>query len=185
MAYIEDSVNAGIANNGISLDPGESWDGYTIAPVEMEHGSGIKIMAVTNRDILCKIAGMMVPFDSLTITTTEAINPLHGASRARAFALPGGDIDSTYSVEFGTWMERGQVDALREALFAGPHGEAVYHSMYVTFLGDPAKGYAGRHPVISVYPCKAKSDTWTFSQGAPGKGKFEGLAIGYYWAGRL
>lgn len=183
MAYIEDTINPEAQTP--SLNPGDDWEGYTIVPVELEHGAGVKCTATTNRDILCRVAGVMVPFDSLTIGTTEVINPLHGASRARAYALPGGDIDSNYSVEFGTWLSKGEADALREALFAGPHGEAVYHSVQVTFLGDPAKGYAGRHPLLTLTKCKAKSDSWTFSQGSPNKGKFDGLAIDYTWYGRL
>lgn len=184
MAYIDDEVNANQADMG-GLDPGESWDGYTIVPVEMEGGSGIKVTAVTNRDILLRVAGMSVPLESLTVATTEDIKPIHGASRARAYGLPGGDIDTTYSVEFGTWLSKGQIDAMREALFAGPHGEAVYHSVFVTFLGDPAKGYAGRHKLLTLLKCKAKSDTWSFAQGNWGKSKFEGLAADYYWFGRM
>jgi len=182
MGYIEDTLITGPTQN---LDPGDSWDGYTTVPVEMEHGSGIKVMAVTNRDILLKVAGRMVPMDSLSINTTENIQPVHGASRARAYALAGGDIDSNYGVEFGSWLTKDEVDALREALFAGPHGEAVYHAVYVTYLGDPAKGYAGRRPLLSLEKCKAKSDSWTFGQGGVSKSKFDGLAIEYQWSGRI
>jgi len=184
MPYIEDTVQAGPSDLGSLLDPGDDWSGYTIVPVEMEHGAGVKVTATTNRDILCKVAGLMVPFDSLTIATTEVLAPIHGASRAKAYGIPGGDIDSNYSVQFGTWLSKGQADALRQALFAGPHGEAVYHQVQVSFLGDPAKAYAGRHPLITLGPCKAKSDTWEFAQGSPNKGKFEGLAIDYRWYGR-
>lgn len=179
MAYIEDTV---VADGQIpSLNVGDDWSGYTIVPMEMEHGNGIKVIATTNRDIMCKMAGVMVPFDSLTINTTEVINPLHGASRARAYALPGGDIDSNFSVEFGTWLDKAGQDALRQALFAGPHGEAVYFSIVVTFLGDPAKGYAGRKVLLTLDKCKAKSDSWTYSQGSPNKAKFDGLAIDYHY----
>jgi len=185
MSYIEDSVQADIDTLDTALNPGDSWDGYSIVPVETISGSGVKVTAVTNRDILLKVGGIMVPMDSLSINTTENIQPVHGASRARAYALAGGDIDSNYSVEFGTWLSMEQVEALREALFAGPHGEAVYHSVVCTFLGDPAKGYAGRHPLVSLLKCKAKSDSWTFSQGGPGKSKFDGLALEYFWYGRI
>jgi hypothetical protein len=184
MPYIDDNVQADVADLGSILSPGDSWDGYTIVPVEMQSGSGIKITATTNRDIMCKVAGMMIPFDSLTVGTTENIAPLHGASRARGYALPGGDIDSNYSVEFGTWLSKGEADALREALFAGPQGQAVYHTVVVTFLGDPAKGHAGRHKLVTLAKCKAKSDSWTFSQGSPNKGKFDALALDMYWFGR-
>jgi len=185
MAYIEDDVQAGVTDLGNALNVGESWDGYTIVPVELEHGQGIKVTATTNRDILLRVAGQMVPMDSLTINTTENIQPVHGASRARAYALAGGDIDSNYSLEFGTWLSKDDQDSLREALFAGPHGEAVYHTLIVTFLGDPAKGYAGRHPLLTLVKCKAKSDSWTFSQGGPNKSKVDGLALEYLWYGRI
>ena len=184
MPYIEDSVQTN-QELGTLLDVGDDWNGYTIAPIEMEHGAGVKVTAATNRDILLKVAGLMVPMDSLTINTKEAITPVHGASRARAYALVGGDIDSTYTVEFGTWMSKGEEDALREALFAGPHGEAVYHTVVASFLGDPAKGYAGRHPLIVLNKCKAQSDSWTFGQGSHGKSKFDGLAIEMLWYGRI
>ena len=184
MAYLEDSVDAAVDDLGSSLDPGDSWDGYTICPVETESGTGVKITATTNRDIMLRVAGMMIPFDSLTIGTTENIQPVHGASRARAYALAGGDIDSNYSVEFGTFITKDTVDALREALFAGPHGEAVYHTVYATFLGDPAKSYAGRHKLVTLAKCKAKADSWTFQQGSPNRGKFDGLALDMYWYGR-
>ena len=141
-------------------------------------------MASTNRDILCRVAGMMIPFDSLTVNTAENVQPVHGASRPRGYALAGGDIDSNYSVEFGTWLEKSQVDVLRNALFAGPMGQAVYHTVVVTFLGDPAKGGAGRHVLLTLSKCKAKSDSWTFGAGGVNKGKFDGLALDYVWAGK-
>lgn len=182
MPYIEADLQAGTIDD---LDPGDAWDGYTIVPFEMENGGGIKVTATTNRDILCRVAGIPIPFDSLSIQGSEVLSALHGASRARAYALPGGDIDSTYSIEFGTWVSKGQADALRMALFAGPHGEAVYHSVQVTYLGDPAKGYAGRHPLLTLTKAKAKADSWTFNQGSPNKGKFDGLAIDYEFYGKL
>ncbi len=181
MAIIEDSILAGEIS---ALDPGESWDGYTIVPMETEHNKGVKVVATTNRDILCQIAGMMIPFDSLTINTTENVQPVHGAGYPRGYALVGGDIDSNYSVEFGTWLEKSQVDVLRNALFAGPMGQAVYHTLVVTFLGDPAKGGAGRHVLLTLSKCKAKSDSWTFGAGGVNKGKFDGLALDYVWAGK-
>ena len=52
----------------------------------------------------------------------------------------------------------------------------------VTFLGDPAKGGAGRHVLFSLSKCKAKSDSWTFGAGGVSKGKFDGLALDYEWA---
>lgn len=183
MAYIEDTVlnPADIQ----ALDPGDSWDGYSIVPVELASGSGYKITAVTDRDILLKVAGINpIPMDSLTINTTENILAVHGGGRPRAYALAGGDIDSNYQVEFGSWITQGQKDAMREALFAGPHGEAVYHTVVVTFAGDPAKGYAGRHTLLVLEQAKSKADTWTISHGAAVKSKFEGLAISYLWYGR-
>jgi hypothetical protein len=178
-------ITSPIAATVSGADPGDSWDGYTIVPMDIKDGNGIKIVATSNRDILLKVAGIKVPFDSLTVTTTEKIDPAHGASTPRALALVGSDIDSTYSVEFGTYLTSGEADALREALFAGPNGEAVYHSISVTFMGDPAKGGAGRQPLITLTKCKARADTWTFSQGAVNKGRFEGLAIEYRWLGRI
>jgi hypothetical protein len=150
----------------------------------LEHGQGIKIVATTNRDILCTVAGLKVPFDSLTINFKEKVDPVHGASRARGYALAGGDIDYTYSVEFGTWMESGTADAMRNALFTQTEGRAVYHTIHVYFLGDPAKGGAGAHKLLTLAKCKANADTWTFSQGSPNKGKFDGLALDYEWYGK-
>jgi hypothetical protein len=181
MAYFEDSV---VGNEVLTpLDPGQSWDGFTIAPFELGQGTQ-KIMATTNRDILCTVAGLKIPFDSLTIGMTEAINPVHGASRARGYALAGGDLDYNYSVEFGTWIESSAADALRNALFTQTEGRAVYHTIHVYFLGDPAKGGAGAHKLLTLGKCKAKADSWTFGQGGVNKGKFEGLALDYEWYGK-
>jgi len=167
------------------LNPGEPWDGRTIVPANTLFDPTVKIMAVTNRDILIKVCGMMVPADSLTVTSTEDIKPIHGASRPGVFGLPGGDIAINYSVEFGSWLQEGQVDALRDALFSGPGGRAVYHSVSVSFLGDPAIRHAGRHPLIYLGGCKAKSDSWVFSQGSVGKSKFDGIASRYQWYGEI
>ena len=184
MAVVIDPIDI---ENTLAEDwvPGESWDGRTIAPASTLLGSSVKIMAVTNRDIMIKVKGIMVPASSLTVACTEDLKPLHGDSVPGAYGIPGGDIDINYSIEFGSWLEDGQVDALREALFSGPNGRAVYHGIYVTFLGDPAMDHAGRHPLLTLEGCKAKSDSWVFSQSTPVMSKFDGLAMRYKWYGNI
>jgi hypothetical protein len=168
----------------IGLGAPDDWEGSTIVPFETEPDSGIKVVAATNRDILLRVGNILVPMDSLSIQNTENIVAVHGSTRGKAYALAGGDIDTTYTVEFGSWLEAGQQDALRQALFTLHENRAVYHSVYVTYLGDPAKGWTGRHPLLTLRKCKAKADSWTFSQGGPSKSKFDGMSVDYFFFGR-
>ena len=178
MAIIEASGdNLGVVSS-------DEWDGYTIKPMDTEGGSGYKIIAATDRDILLRVAGIMIPCDSLSVQMTEDIKPIHGATRGRAYALAGGDIDANYSVEFGSWIEDGEQDVLWQALFEPSEGRAVYHTVTVTYLGDPAKGNEGRHSLLTLRKCKAKADSWNVNHGNIIKGKFDGLAIEMYWFGR-
>lgn len=163
----------------------DDWD--THEQVARDIGAtGYKIVPSHNRNVTLRLAGIEFYFESLTINTKEKIDPIHGSSLGRPYALLGGDIDGTGKVSLITWVEDGKEDTLRMKLFDPVHeGRALYFSIYVDYNGDTGSFEGeGRHNLVTLRKCKANADSWTFNKGSPNTISFDFQYAEDYWFGR-
>lgn len=171
---------------GTAPDPNASkddWNGHEIVPYEIP-GKGYTIVAAHRRNIKLLVAKAEFYFDSLTIGTKEKIDPIHGSSKGRPYALLGGDIDGTGKVELTSWLQTTNTDVLRMSLFDAFHeGRAVYFNILVTYTGDAATGGTGQHKLVELLKCKANSDSWNFPAGGV-KSSFDFQYSDDLWFGR-
>lgn len=155
------------------------WDGQTIVPVQI-NGKSVTIVASHRRDIILTMGGIEFYFDTLTIMDKEKVDPIHGSSKARAYAMLGGDIDGTGKVSLASWIEDMQTanDLLRNKLFDIEHeGRALYFTMNVYYVGstNPAADEnekIGGHQLLTLHKCKADSDGFNFPSSGAIKSEF-------------
>ena len=105
MPYIEDNVLGRPNDLGSLLD--QEMTGAFIQSFRSRWNTvpASRLPATTNRDILCKVAGLMVPFDS-SQSPRQGPGTYPRSLPGQGIRHPWRDIDSNYSVQFGTWLSK-------------------------------------------------------------------------------